>query len=303
MDSSDKVTYGNIDISFDPHYQNELGRDGEAETSSRRKVTVDLVWRDLQFIVPEKKSKEVKKNSDTPSTDLENPEILNDISEKEKVPANSKVILHGVSGYVRPGTMLAVMGSSGAGKTTLLNLLAGRMTSSKGAYGLGEVYVNGKPRDYTTFKKLSAYVLQDDDMFAELTVEEQLTYAALLRLPADMPRKKKLARVQRVIQELGLTKVKNTMIGNQLVRGVSGGERKRVNIGTELVTDPSLLFLDEPTTGKPSYSTKSQCCHKDFDLDVRIFCSITCFAHYNMLTRLSFSFDATTFRSRCIQCP
>lgn len=251
MDSSDKVTYGNIDISFDPHYQNELGPGSEAETSSRRKVTVDLVWRDLQFVVPQRKAKGKKKpTSDSPKTDLENPEVVDISPDDEKVGPNSKVILHGVSGYVRPGTMLAVMGSSGAGKTTLLNLLAGRMTSSKGAYATGEVHVNGKPRDYSTFKKLSAYVLQDDDMFAELTVEEQLTYAALLRLPASMPRQKKLVRVQRVIQELGLSKVRNTMIGNQLVRGVSGGERKRVNIGTELVTDPSLLFLDEPTTGK-----------------------------------------------------
>lgn len=249
MESFDNVTYGNVDISFDPHRQDELVLPTDAETSSRRQITVDLVWRDLEFVVPQRKSKE-KARSETPKTDIENPEILQNSSEKTQVQANQKVVLHGVSGFVRPGTMLAVMGSSGAGKTTLLNLLAGRMTSSKGAYAKGEVLVNGEPRDYAVFKKISAYVLQDDDMFGELTVEEQLTYAALLRLPADMPRKKKIARVQRVIQELGLGKVKNTLIGNQLVRGISGGERKRVNIATELVTDPSLLFLDEPTTGK-----------------------------------------------------
>lgn len=91
-------------------------------------------------------------------------------------------------------------------------------------------------------------------MFAELTVEEQITYAALLRLPADMPREKKMIRVSRVVQELGLSKVRNTMVGNELIRGISGGERKRVNIGTELVTDPSLLFLDEPTTGLDAFN-------------------------------------------------
>lgn len=178
-------------------------------------------------------------------------------SDSEKPPAKpptEKPILHGISGYVRAGTMLAVMGSSGAGKTSLLNLLAGRITTSKGARASGEVLVNGQERDYNSFKRLAAYVLQDDDMFAELTVEEQLTYAALLRLPPSMPRDKKMRRVQRVIQELGLSKARNTMVGNQLMRGISGGERKRLNIGTELVTDPSLLFLDEPTTGLDSFN-------------------------------------------------
>lgn len=133
-------------------------------------------------------------------------------------------------------------------------MLAGRINSTKGAKATGKVLVNGQNRNYNDFRKLAAYVLQDDNMFAELTVEEQLTYAALLRLPPNMSREKKLMRVNRVIQELGLSKVRNTMVGNDLVRGISGGERKRVNIGTELVTDPSLLFLDEPTTGLDSFN-------------------------------------------------
>lgn len=132
--------------------------------------------------------------------------------------------------------------------------MAGRINSTRGAKASGEVLVNGQKRNYNDFRKLAAYVLQDDNMFAELTVEEQLTYAALLRLPPSMSREKKLMRVNRVIQELGLSKVRNTMLGNDLVRGISGGERKRVNIGTELVTDPSLLFLDEPTTGLDSFN-------------------------------------------------
>lgn len=173
---------------------------------------------------------------------------------EEEQAQRRKTILKGISGEARAGTMLAVMGSSGAGKTSLLNLLAGRVSTSKGAKASGSVFLNGEARNYNKFRKLAAYVLQDDDMFAELTVEEQLTYAALLRLPSSMPREKKLMRVQKIIQELGLGKVKDTMIGSHIVRGISGGERKRVNIGTELVTNPSLLFLDEPTTGLDSFN-------------------------------------------------
>lgn len=216
-------------MTYDPNAADDTIADNLETSTQRRKERIDLVWRDLQFSVP--------------------------IKAKKGDPAREKVILKGMSGHVRAGSMLAVMGSSGAGKTSLLNLLAGRITTSKGAKASGEVYVNGKPRDYNKFAKLAAYVLQDDDMFAELTVEEQITYAALLRLPAEMPREKKLMRVQKVIQELSLTKIKDVQIGNAIVRGISGGERKRVNIGTELVTDPALLFLDEPTSGLDSFNS------------------------------------------------
>lgn len=243
-----QVSYRGVDISFEPHDENTLIA-STFETSTRRKQRVDLVWKDLCFTVPVKAKKEKKKKD---FTDFESSSSAE--KKVDQVPAGHREILRNVSGAVRAGTMLAVMGSSGAGKTSLLNLLAGRITTSKGATATGSVYVNNEPRDYHKFKKLAAYVLQDDDMFTELTVEEQLKYAALLRLPADMSREKKLLRVEKVIQELGLGKVKSTQIGNQIVRGISGGEKKRVNIGTELVTDPSCLFLDEPTTGLDSFN-------------------------------------------------
>lgn len=225
------VSFNGVDVTYNPQDDDDTTMIKTIETSTtRRKEPVDLVWKDLSFSVPVKKKR------------------------GEKNAESHKQILKGISGSVRAGTMIAVMGSSGAGKTSLLNLLAGRITTSKGARATGSVMINGKPRDYSTFRKMSAYVLQDDDMFGELTVKEQLTYAALLRLPASMPKEKKLLRVQKVIQELGLQKVQDSMIGNQIVRGISGGERKRVNIGTELVTDPALLFLDEPTTGLDSFN-------------------------------------------------
>jgi ABC-type multidrug transport system ATPase subunit len=168
-----------------------------------------------------------------------------------------KEILKGVSGIVKPGQLLAIMGASGAGKSTLLNVLAGRMSSSGKYFASGSVLLNGEKREFSIFKKISAYVMQDDNMFAELTVEEQITLSCLLRLPNSMSMEKKKQRVQEVMQQMGLTHVANTMIGSETKRGVSGGERKRVSIATELVTNPSLLFLDEPTSGLDSFNAQN----------------------------------------------
>mgnify|MGYP001319860274 CR=1 FL=1 len=100
-------------------------------------------------------------------------------------------------------------------------------------------------------------VLQHDVFYAELTVRETITLSALLRLPQSMPREAKLQRVEDIITELGLRKCADTVVGNDLLRGVSGGERKRCNIGTELVVDPSLIFLDEPTTGLDAFNAQN----------------------------------------------
>eukprot|EP01134_Creolimax_fragrantissima_P006164 CFRG6164T1 len=172
----------------------------------------------------------------------------------KKNQAKEKKILHDVSGHVEPGSMLAIMGASGAGKTTLLNLLAGRLTSSGDCKTEGRIYVNGKKRNYAQFKKYSAYVMQDDDMFAEMTVKETITFSAVLRLPSVVDKKETALRVNKILAELGLNHVAESYIGNNILRGVSGGERKRVNIGMELVTDPSLIFLDEPTSGLDSFN-------------------------------------------------
>ena len=91
-------------------------------------------------------------------------------------------------------------------------------------------------------------------MFANLSVEETLTYSAMLRLPSRISKKEKLLRVEDIIMQLGLNGCRKTPIGNSLQRGVSGGERKRVSIGIELVTQPKILFLDEPTSGLDSFN-------------------------------------------------
>lgn len=113
--------------------------------------------------------------------------------------------------------------------------------------------VNQKDKDeLPNFSSYSAYVQQDDILFQTMTVRECLTFAARLKLVGT--EEEKLARVNVMIAMLKLTKCQNTRIGGPLVKGVSGGERKRTSIGVELITDPNLVFLDEPTTGLDSFT-------------------------------------------------
>ena len=164
----------------------------------------------------------------------------------------SKEILHGVSGAVYPGQVLAILGPSGAGKTTLLKVLAQRLVTGKSS---GSVTVNGAPIDDKA-KRSIGYVLQEDHLLTELTVQETLEFAALIRLPREMPKAEKLARVKRVIKAFGLEHASKTKIGGVnfggFTPGVSGGEKKRTSIANEMLFDPSLLFLDEPTSGLDS---------------------------------------------------
>ncbi|KAJ1976117.1 hypothetical protein H4R35_002841 [Dimargaris xerosporica] len=168
-----------------------------------------------------------------------------------------KTILHGVSGQVMPGEMVAIMGSSGAGKSTLLNALSGRLTVGKLG---GQILFNGEKRIPSQFKKQAAYVEQDDLMYAQLSVRESIQYAAALRLSSrEYSAADKAAKVQSVLDSLRLTGVADTYIGDAMVRGVSGGERKRAAIGVELVTDPEFMFLDEATSGLDSNSAYHVC--------------------------------------------
>lgn len=105
------------------------------------------------------------------------------------------------------------------------------------------------------FSALSAYVQQDDILFQTMTVRECLEFAAKLKLQGTYD--EKIRRVEDIIKELRLNKCQNTKIGGPLIKGVSGGERKRTSIGVELITDPQLIFLDEPTTGLDSFTATS----------------------------------------------
>ncbi|XP_020389530.1 broad substrate specificity ATP-binding cassette transporter ABCG2 isoform X1 [Rhincodon typus] len=157
---------------------------------------------------------------------------------------NVKEILDGVNGIMGPG-MNAILGPTGSGKSSLLDILAARKDPS----GLkGQVLIDGAPQP-PNFKCISGYVVQDDVVMGTLTVRENLQFSAALRLPKSICNAEKNNRIDQVINELGLMKVADSKVGTPFTRGVSGGERKRTNIGMELIIDPSVLFLDEPTTG------------------------------------------------------
>mmetsp|Transcript_39200 Transcript_39200/g.92898 ORF Transcript_39200/g.92898 Transcript_39200/m.92898 type:complete len:734 (+) Transcript_39200:104-2305(+) len=167
---------------------------------------------------------------------------------------STRQILYGVTGAALPGEVLALMGPSGSGKTSLLSLLGGR--ASRSITTEGDILFNGKPPG-KWIKRRMGFVLQDDLLYADLTVYETLFFAALLRLPRTMSREEKRERVESVIQTLGLERCKNTIIGGFMRRGVSGGERKRVSVGHEMLINPSIIFLDEPTSGLDSTTALS----------------------------------------------
>ncbi|KAL8196437.1 hypothetical protein R6Q57_024732 [Mikania cordata] len=163
-------------------------------------------------------------------------------------------LLNDISGQAMRGEIMAIMGPSGAGKSTFLDALAGRI--AQGSLE-GSVQIDGKPVTTSYMKMISSYVMQDDQLFAMLTVFETFMFAAEVRLPPSLSRSEKKKRVVDLIDQLGLTSAAHTYIGDEGRRGVSGGERRRVSIGVDIIHKPSLLFLDEPTSGLDSTSAFS----------------------------------------------
>ncbi|PIA35309.1 hypothetical protein AQUCO_03500008v1 [Aquilegia coerulea] len=163
---------------------------------------------------------------------------------------DTQKVLEGLTGYAEPGTLMALMGPSGSGKSTLLDALSSRLATN--AFLSGTILLNGRKTKLSF--GTAAYVTQDDNLIGTLTVRETISYSARLRLPDKMPWSEKRALVESTIIEMGLQDCADTVIGNWHLRGISGGEKRRVSIALEILMRPRLLFLDEPTSGLDSAS-------------------------------------------------
>ncbi|CAB1109350.1 ABC [Ectocarpus sp. CCAP 1310/34] len=191
------------------------------------------------------------------------------VTDKDTKEKQTKTLLHPVTFSIKPTEMLAIMGASGAGKSTLLDVLAQRVPFSEasgrtdylpttptrpcGALPAveGSYLLNGQAIQPKEFKRMSGYVMQDDALYPLLTVRETLRFAAELRIP-NMTKADKYELVEETIRQLKLTNCADTKIGNEIHRGVSGGEKRRVSIGVDTVQQPTIIFLDEPTSGLDS---------------------------------------------------
>jgi ABC-type multidrug transport system ATPase subunit len=163
-------------------------------------------------------------------------------------------ILQGITGTLESGKMTAIIGPSGFGKSTLLNALTNRIRDG-GRVG-GRVWINGERRNLQSIQHLVGFVPQEDVMYRDLTVRETLRFNARLKADPRMGRNERRAFVNEVVDILGLKHVQHSVIGDENTRGISGGQRKRVNIGIELMSSPLILFLDEPTSGLDSTTTQ-----------------------------------------------
>ena len=168
-----------------------------------------------------------------------------------KIKGNPRRILDNVDGWVKPGTLTALMGVSGAGKTTLLDVLATRVTMG---VVTGEMLVDGRLRDQS-FQRKTGYVQQQDLHLSTSTVREALRFSVMLRQPAHIPRQEKLAYVDEIIKILDMEEYADAVVGVP-GEGLNVEQRKRLTIGVELAAKPELLlFLDEPTSGLDSQTS------------------------------------------------
>lgn len=183
-------------------------------------------------------------------TDVNMTNIQKQVNSQKNI-AKENMILKGISGKVQSGEALAIIGSSGAGKTTLLNLLSGKIESKNLKFS-GDILLNGCHIDRNKFKSISAYVTQDDILEDSMTPTEILMFTAKLKL--NLSTEETEQTVFKMMKDLNLMRCKDTPVGNHMIRGVSGGERKRTSIGVELISDPRIIFLDEPTTGLDAFN-------------------------------------------------
>lgn len=143
--------------------------------------------------------------------------------------------------HIKPGELVAFVGGSGAGKSTIMNAVSGYLPPHS-----GEVYINGVDlyKNFDSLKRIIGYVPQSDIVYDNLTLYDMLRYTAKLRLPRDISEHERAVAIERAVSLVELSEFKN-----HFIKKMSGGQRKRASIAVELLSDPNLLFLDEPASG------------------------------------------------------
>ena len=187
---------------------------------------VSVHWDDIGYTIPSASNRHSLFSKKAKGVDVE----------------EDQTILDSLTGTVRPGEIMAILGPSGAGKTTLVEILAGKAKSGR---------ISGRVSFTGGEGRRVGFVPQQDILPPQLTVREALLFAARLRLPESIPDSQKQMRVEEVMEQLGIDKIAGVRIGESSGRGrgISGGEGRRVSIGLELVAKPDVLILDEPTSG------------------------------------------------------
>ena len=162
-------------------------------------------------------------------------------------------IISNISGYAKSGETLSILGASGSGKSTLLNIITGQLKKKKNFNLTGKVLLNGNKMCWSKYQNLIGFVMQSDIFLETMSIEEIFRFVVDLREP-DLSNKEKEKRVNSVIRDLKLETSRTNIVGGRFVKGISGGEKRRLNIGFELLKNPKILILDEPTSGLDSYT-------------------------------------------------
>jgi ABC-type multidrug transport system ATPase subunit len=173
------------------------------------------------------------------------------VTVKDRTTKKPLQILSSSYGCVPAGSVVALMGPSGSGKTTLLNVLAHRTTTMKGEIH-GKIMLNGQVIDEAAIRQVSTYVEQEDAMIGILTARETVDFAARLSMTRRASKKERFSTVDELIESFGLQRQADTIVGTPLRKGLSGGQKRRLSVASQLVTSPRLVFLDEPTSGLDS---------------------------------------------------
>mmetsp|Transcript_9644 Transcript_9644/g.18978 ORF Transcript_9644/g.18978 Transcript_9644/m.18978 type:complete len:660 (-) Transcript_9644:191-2170(-) len=213
----------NLSVDFSPKELEEGVENGTINCKPH-----SLIWRDIQVTVS--------------AIDRENG------TKKRK----DKIIVQPTSGLVKPGELLAIMGPSGSGKTTCLDVLSSRTAAKKMK---GEVLYGGQKLSHQDRSRVLSYVAQEDTLMGQFTVRETLTFAARFHYGYSISRQELDKRVNDCVEEMGLSNVIDTMVGDIFRKGLSGGQKRRLSIAIELLSHPAILLLDEPTSGLDAASS------------------------------------------------